>query len=114
MAELQRLERRSVQGSGEQEEKYVFKASRWTAGNSLFPVRIEITPRHVLRVTPRFFGADEESTAMANVASVNIRTGLIWSEIRIDTTGGSKPIVSPGHRKRCAQSKSALIERFQP
>ena len=114
MAELHGLERRSVQGSGEQEEKYVFKASRWTAGNLLFPVRIEITPRHVLRVTPRFFGADEESIAMAKVASVNIRTGLIWSEIRIDSSGGSNPIVSHGHRKRDAQRIRELIERFQP
>ena len=103
-----------MQASAGQEEKYVFKASRWTVGNLLFPVRIEITPRHVLRVTPRFFGADEESIAMAKVASVNIRTGLIWSEIRIDSSGGSNPIVSHGHRKRDAQRIRELIERFQP
>ena len=99
---------------GEEEERYIFKASRWTARNLLFPVRIEITPHHVLRVTPRLLGSDEESIAMAKVASVNIRTGLIWSEIRIDSSGGSNPIVSHGHRKADARRIRELIERFQP
>jgi hypothetical protein len=95
------------------EEKYVFTASRWTSGNLLFPVRIEITPQHVARVTPRLFGADEESIAMSKVASVNIRTGLIWSRIRIDSSGGSNPIVSHGHRKGEARRILELIEQFQ-
>ena len=95
------------------EEKYAFTASRWTSGNLLFPVRIEITPQHVSRITPRLFGADEESIAMSQVASVNIRTGLIWSQIRIDSSGGSNPIVSHGHRKGEARRIRELIEQFQ-
>lgn len=95
------------------EEKYVFKASRWTAGNFFFPVRIELTPQHVSRITPHLVGADEESIAMSKVASVNIRTGLIWSQIRIDSSGGSNPIVSHGHRKGDARRIRELIEHFQ-
>jgi hypothetical protein len=95
------------------EEKYVFTASRWTSGNFLFPVRIEITPHHVLRIKRRFFGAEDESIAIGKVASVNIRTGLIWSDIRIDSTGGSNPIVSHGHSKRDARRIRDMIERFQ-
>jgi len=95
------------------DEVYTFTASRWTSGNFFFPVRIEITPQHVSRVKPRLFGSDEESIAMAKVASVNIRTGLIWSTIRIDSSGGSNPITSHGHRKGDAKKIRELIEQFQ-
>jgi hypothetical protein len=95
------------------EEHYVFQASRWTRGNFFFPVRIEITPEHVLRVKPRLFGANEESIAMHKVASVNIQTGMIWSDIRIDSSGGSNPIISHGHSKSDARRIRDLIEKFQ-
>ena len=93
--------------------KRVFTASRLTSGNLLFPVRIEISPERVIRVKPHLIGSDEESVAISKVASVNIRTGLIWSEIRIDSTGGSNPIVSHGHRKDDARAIRDLIERLQ-
>ena len=95
------------------EEQYVFTASRWTSGNLFFPVRIELTPQHVSRITPHLVGADEESIAISKVASVNIRTGLIWSQIRIDSSGGSNPIISHGHRKGDARRIRELIEQFQ-
>ncbi len=79
----------------------------------LFPVQIEISPERVVRVKPHLIGSDEESIAISKVASVNIRTGLIWSEIRIDSTGGSNPIVSHGHRKEDARAIRDLIERLQ-
>jgi len=44
---------------------------------------------------------------------VSIRTGLIWSTIQIDSTGGTDPIVSRGHRKADAIRIRDLIERFQ-
>lgn len=56
---------------------HIFIASRWTAGNLFFPVRIEITPEHVTRIKPHLIGSDEESIALSKVASVRIRTG-IW------------------------------------
>ncbi len=96
-----------------EEERYVFKASRWTSGNLLFPVRIEITRQHVSRIKPRLVGSDEESIAISKVASVNIRTGLIWSDIRIDSSGGSNPVASHGHRKGDARRIRDLIEQFQ-
>ncbi len=63
-----------------------FIASRWTRGNLFFPTRIVVTPLHVSRVKPRFFGNTEESIAISQVASVQISTGIIWSEIRIEST----------------------------
>ncbi len=95
------------------EERYVFRASRWTSGNLIFPVRIEVTRQHVSRIKPRLVGSDEESIALHKVASVNIRTGLIWSDIRIDSSGGSNPITSHGHRKGDARRIRDLIEQFQ-
>lgn len=95
------------------DEKYVFTASRWSRGNFWFPVRIEITPERVVRVKPRLIGADEESIPMSKVASVNLSIGLIWSDIRIDSSGGSNPILSHGHRKADARRIRDLIESFQ-
>jgi hypothetical protein len=90
-----------------------FVASRWTRGNFLFPTRIVVSPEHVLRVKPRFFGSNQESIAISSVASVNISTGVVWSEIRIDSSGGSSPILSHGHRKADAERIRELIEGYQ-
>lgn len=95
------------------EERNVFTASRLTSGNLLFPVRIEVNQDRVTRIKPRFFGSNEESIAIPKVASVTIQTGLMWSDIRIDSSGGSNPIVSHGHRKDDARAIRSLIERFQ-
>ena len=90
-----------------------FTASRWTKGNLFFPVRIIVTPQHVSRVKSRLFGSNEESIALGKVASVQISTGVFWSDIRIDSSGGSNPISSHGHRKGDAQRIRDLVERFQ-
>jgi hypothetical protein len=90
-----------------------FTASRWTSGNRLFPTVIEVSPERVLRIKPRAMGSNEESIAMQKVASVNISTGLIFSAIRIDSTGGTNPILSHGHTKSDARRIRDLIERYQ-
>jgi len=91
----------------------VFKASRWTRGNLLFPTRIEVGPERVLRIKPRFFGSSEESIPITKVASVLISTGMLWSDIRIDSTGGSNPITSHGHSKADAVAIRNMIEHYQ-
>jgi len=90
-----------------------FVASRLTKGNHLFPTRISVTPQHVSRIKPRWFGTSEESIALDKVASVQITTGMLWSEIRIDSSGGTNPILSHGHKKRDAEQIRDLIERLQ-
>jgi hypothetical protein len=91
----------------------VFQASRWTRGNLLFPTRIEVGPERVLRIKPRFFGSSEESIPITKVASVSISTGMLWSDIRIDSTGGSNPITSHGHSKADAVAIRNMIEHYQ-
>jgi hypothetical protein len=91
----------------------VFVASRWTKNNLLFPTRIEVSPERVLRIKPRAFGQDEESVAISKVASVQISTGLMFSDIRIDSAGGSNPLLSHGHTKADAKRIRELVEQYQ-
>jgi len=90
-----------------------FAASRWTKGNLFFPTRIEINAQRVTRIKPRLFGSNEESIGIHQVASVHISTGIIWSNILIESTGGTDPITSHGHRKADAQRIRDLIESYQ-
>jgi hypothetical protein len=90
-----------------------FRASRWTRGNHFFPTRIIVSPLHVIRLKPRLFGKTEESIAVNQVASVQISTGVVWSDIRIESTGGADPITSHGHRKADAVRIRELIESSQ-
>ena len=91
----------------------VFTASRLTTGNFLFPTRIIVSPNRVSRIKGRLFGSNEETIAMSKVASVHISTGVLWSEVVIESTGGTDPITSHGHRKGDAQRIRDLIERYQ-
>jgi hypothetical protein len=90
-----------------------FTASRWTKGNLWFPTRIVVSPLRVSRVKKRLFGSNEESISISQVASVKISTGIIWSNILIESTGGTDPITSHGHRKADALRIRDLVESFQ-
>ncbi len=94
-------------------EEHLFKASRWTRGNHLFPRRIQVTREHVACIKPRLIGSVEESIGISQVASVSIQAGLLWSTIRIESSGGSDPIVSHGHWKSDARQIRNLIEHFR-
>jgi len=90
-----------------------FKASRWTHGNHLFPTVIEVSDRAVIRHKRRLFSQDEISISISKVASVHIKTGIWWSDIVIESSGGSDPLTSHGHRKADAQRIRALVEEAQ-
>jgi hypothetical protein len=94
-------------------EEEIFVASRWTKGNLFFPTRILVNSQRVTRIKPRLFGSNEESIGITQVASVHIATGVLWSDIRIESTGGTDPITSHGHRKADAQRIRDLIEAYQ-
>jgi hypothetical protein len=90
-----------------------FSASRWTRGNFFFPTRISVNSLRVSRIKPRLFGSNEESISIAQVASVHIQTGMIWSNIVIESSAGTDPLTSHGHRKADAQRIRDLIEGYQ-
>jgi hypothetical protein len=90
-----------------------FTASRWTQGNFFFPTKLVVSPQRVIRTKSKLFGSNEESIPISKVASVHISTGVFWSEIVIESTGGSDPITSHGHRKAEAKRIRDLIEGYQ-
>lgn len=90
-----------------------FTASRWTKGNLIFPTVIEVSDKAITRRKRRFFGCDEISINITKVASVHINTGLIWSEILIESSGGSDPLTSRGHTKADARRIRDLVQEYQ-
>jgi hypothetical protein len=90
-----------------------FRASRWTRGNFLFPTVIEVSDRAVIRHKRSWFSKDEISISITKVASVHIKTGIIWSDILIESTGGSDPLASHGHTKADARRIRELVEEAQ-
>jgi hypothetical protein len=92
---------------------HVFRASRWSRGNHLFPTQVAITPTSVVHYTPRWVGRREQSIHMAHVASVLIETNLFFSDVMIESSGGSDPVRCHGHRKRDAVEMKRLIEGYQ-
>jgi hypothetical protein len=91
----------------------VFRASRLSSGNHLFPTQVLISPASVVQYTPRWIGREEESIHIAHVASVKIDTRLLLSDVLIETTGGADPVRCHGHRKGDAVRMKTLIERYQ-
>ena len=91
----------------------VFRASRLSSGNHLFPTQVLISPTSVVHYTPQWFGRLEHSIHMAHVASVRIDTNLMFSDVYVETTGGASPIRCHGHKKADAVRMHQLIEKYQ-
>jgi hypothetical protein len=90
-----------------------FRASRWTMGNHLFSTVIEVSDSAVVRRKRSWFTVNEISIHLSKVASVRIDTGLLWADILVESTGGSDPLTSHGHRKADARRIKELIEAAQ-
>ncbi len=90
-----------------------FRASRWTRGNHLFPTVIEVSEMAVVRRKRSWLSMNEISIHLSKVASVRIDTGLLWADILVESTGGSDPLTSHGHRKPDARRIKELIEAAQ-
>jgi hypothetical protein len=89
-----------------------FTASRWTTGNHLFRTEIEVTEKSVMRRKRSWFSVDEMSIAVQKVASIRIKTGLVWADILIESSGGTDPLESHGHTKSDARRIKELIEDY--
>ena len=91
----------------------VFRASRLSAGNRIFPTQVLITPTSVVQFTPGWIGREEKTIHMAHLSSVKIVTGLLLSDVLIETSGGTHPIDCHGDRTGDAAAMKALLERHQ-
>jgi hypothetical protein len=94
-------------------EPEIFKASRWTHGNHIFPTVIEVTDLALVRYKRSWLSKDEISISISKVASVHIKTGFFWATILIESSGGSDPLESHGHRKADARRIRELVEVAQ-
>lgn len=92
---------------------HVFRASRFSRGNHLFPAQVVVGPTEVVHFVPSWIGRREHTTHMAHIASVDIQTNLMFSDITIETSGGSDPVRCHGHHKHDALEIKRLINEYQ-
>jgi len=93
--------------------EHVFRASRLSQGNRIFPTQVVITTSSVTHYTPQWIGKLEESIHISHVASIKIDTNIMFSDVVIETTGGHNPVLCHGHSKGDAIEMKRLIEGFQ-
>ena len=92
---------------------HVFRASRLSRGNLWFPTQVSVTPTAVVHYTPELFGGREHSMHISHVASVLIDRNLFYSDVLIESSGGTSAVRCHGHRKADAVEMKRLIEQFQ-
>ncbi len=92
---------------------HVFRASRLSRGNLLFPTQVAVTPSSIVHYTPEWTGAREQSIHLAHIASVAIDRNLFFADVMIESSGGASPVRCHGHRKADAIEMKKLIEQFQ-
>ena len=92
---------------------HVFRASRLSRGNLLFPTQVAVTQTSIVHYKPEIVGGREQSMHMAHVASVLIDRNLFFADVMIESSGGASPVRCHGHRKADAVEMKRLIEQFQ-
>jgi len=92
---------------------HVFRASRFSKGNLLYPTQVAVTPGSVVHYTPAMIGGQEHSMHIAHVASVLIDRKLFFSHVLIESSGGTSPVRCNGHHKKDAVEMKRLIEQYQ-
>jgi hypothetical protein len=93
--------------------EHVFRASRLSKGNRIFPTQVVITPQSVTHYTPQWIGKLEASIHISHVSSIKIDTNIMFSDVAIETTGGHNPVICHGHSKADAVEMKRLIEEYQ-
>jgi hypothetical protein len=92
---------------------HVFRASRFSRGNFWFPTQVAVTSGSVVHYTPEIVGGREHSMHISHIASVLIDRNLFFSDVLIESSGGTSPVRCHGHRKADAVEMKRLIEQFQ-
>lgn len=90
-----------------------FVASRWTRGNFLFPDVLQLDDNGVVKVKRRLFGTNEESVSYGKIASVHLDSGILFATLRIESTGGSDPLIMSGLTRGAAHTARRLIQDAQ-
>ena len=90
-----------------------YKSNRLTAGNSIFPDEVTVAEDGIYFVKRRMFGSDEEIITYQKIASVKVKSGILFADMTIETTGGSQPIFINGLAKGDAQEIKDAIRFYQ-
>lgn len=91
----------------------VYHASRLTTGNRIFPASITVDGNQIRYNKSRWFGSTEETINCQHVSSVRATHGMIWSNLTIETSGGSQPIQINGLSRTEAELIEAAIREAQ-
>jgi hypothetical protein len=92
---------------------HVFRASRFSRGNFWFPTQVAVTPTSVVHFTPEMVGGREHSMHISHIASVLIDRNMFFSDVLIESSGGTSPVRCHGHKKADALEMKRLIEHYQ-
>ncbi len=93
-------------------DKY-YKANRLTNGNFLFPDEVTVADDGIHFIKRRLLGSDEEIITYGKIASVKLKSGVLFTDLTIETTGGSQPIFINGLAKNDAQEIKDAIRYYQ-
>ncbi|HEY4299433.1 MAG TPA: hypothetical protein VGM73_01085 [Candidatus Didemnitutus sp.] len=94
-------------------QERVFRSSRWSAGNFLFPDRLTVAPDGIVFRKGAMFGSREEHIGYGAIASYRTDNGVFLATMRIETSGGTQPIVINGLWKSSARKMQELIRLGQ-
>lgn len=87
-----------------------FVASRWSGDdNAVFPDRIEIDDNRVLYYKGTITGYKKSLIEREKIASVHLRSGLIFAYVVIESTGG-REIVAGGFSKGDARRIIEILD----
>ncbi|MDR2410774.1 MAG: hypothetical protein LBE13_22050 [Bacteroidales bacterium] len=75
-----------------------YTADRLSSDNALFPNRLEIDVDNITYYKGYVFGYQSKIIARTNVASISIKSGILFADVIIESIGGDK-IVASGFKK---------------
>jgi hypothetical protein len=98
---------------GEGEMAEVYTSSRFSSGNLLFPASISVQPDGVHYEKRKLLGSSEEVISYTQISSIKIENGIIWTSLRIETSGGSQPILITGLSKNDGKAIRESLQKMQ-
>ena len=94
-------------------EEKTYQSSRWTSGNLFFQDALILASDGIIFRKGNLFGSREEHISYNAVASFRINNGILFSNVLIETTGGSQPIIVNGLWKSEAKEIQDTLRAFQ-
>jgi hypothetical protein len=91
----------------------IYHASRLTRGNRVFPASITVDGNQIRYHKSRMVRSTEETINCQHVSSVRATHGMIWSNLTIETSGGSQPIQINGLSRSEAEAIEAAVKEAQ-